>query len=148
MQCCSEDRLACLRRSEVDRSRSQNHSGAALAAPGTNGVDGHAGIQTDYSNIAPRIGFAYSVLPQTVLRSGFGISYFPGNYTSNTDLKNVPFLSNFQPNCQSSVAVQIEGNVTGKPGTTGNPQCAAAYASFDQRPSVAFAGEYFEPANP
>ena len=96
---------------------------------------------------SPRIGFAYSVLPQTILRSGFGISYFPGNYTSNTDLKNVPFLSNFQPNCQSSVAVQIEGNVTGKPGTTGNPQCAAAYASFDQRSSVAFAGEYFEPAN-
>jgi hypothetical protein len=106
--------------------------GQALKIPGANGVDGHAGIQTDYSNIAPRIGFAYSVLPQTVLRGGFGISYFPGNYTSNTDLKNVPFLSNFQPNCQSAVAVKIEGDVTGKPGTTGNPQCAAAYTSFDQ----------------
>jgi hypothetical protein len=102
----------------------------ALKIANVNGVDGHAGISTDYSNVAPRLGFAYSASAQTVIRGGFGISYFPGNYTSNTDLKNVPFLSNFQPSCQSAVAVQIETNFAGK--NTGNGQCAAAYSSFDQ----------------
>jgi hypothetical protein len=102
----------------------------ALKIANVNGVDGHAGISTDYSNVAPRIGFAYSAAPTTIIRGGFGISYFPGNYTSNTDLKNVPFLSNFQPSCQSAVAVQIETNFAGK--NTGNGQCAAGYASFDQ----------------
>ena len=111
---------------------------SALKLANVNGVDGHAGISTDYSNVAPRLGFAYSVDSTTVIRGGFGISYFPGNYTSNTDLKNVPFLSNFQPNCQSAAAVQIEGTflgidpATGRPRTIGNGQCAAGYSSFDQ----------------
>ena len=95
-------------------------------------MDGHAGISTDYSNVAPRLGFAYSAAPATIIRGGFGISYFPGNYTSNTDLKNVPFLSNFQPNCQSAVAIQIETNFLGAGHSVGNGQCAAAYSSFDQ----------------
>ncbi len=65
---------------------------SALKIANVNGVDGHAGISTDYSNVAPRLGFAYSAFPGTIIRGGFGVSYFPGNYTSNTDLKNVPFL--------------------------------------------------------
>jgi len=28
--------------------------------------------------------------PTTVLRGGYGLSFFPGNYTSNADLKNAP----------------------------------------------------------
>jgi hypothetical protein len=104
--------------------------GNALKIANVNGVNSNAGISTDYSNVAPRLGFSYSASPQTVIRGGFGISYFPGNYTSNTDLKNVPFLSNFQPSCQSAVAVQIETNFAGK--NTGNGVCAPAYAAFSQ----------------
>ena len=33
---------------------------SALKIANVNGVDGHAGISTDYSNVAPRLGFAYS----------------------------------------------------------------------------------------
>src|SRR5579863_547478 len=106
--------------------------GRDLKNANINGVDGHAGISTDYSNLAPRVGFAYTVAPGTVIRGGFGISYFPGNYTSNTDLKNVPFLSNFQPNCQSAVAIQVETAFLGPGRSVGNPQCAPAYSSFDQ----------------
>ena len=105
---------------------------SALKIANVNGVDGHAGISTDYSNLAPRVGFAYSATPSTIVRGGFGISYFPGNYTSNTDLKNVPFLSNFQPNCQAAVAIQIETNFLGAGHSVGNGQCAAGYSSFDQ----------------
>ena len=80
----------------------------ALKVANVNGVDGHAGIKTDYSNIAPRVGFSYSLNPSVVLRAGYGLSYFPTNYTSNADLKNIPFVSVFSPNCQSSLALQIE----------------------------------------
>jgi Carboxypeptidase regulatory-like domain len=116
---------------------SPSNIGNALKIANVNGADGHAGISTDYSNIAPRVGFAYSVTPRTVLKGGFGISYFPGNYTSNTDLKNVPFLSNFQPNCQSAEAIKIEGNflpknADGSNGTIGNGPCAANFTNFSQ----------------
>ncbi|WP_263384894.1 TonB-dependent receptor [Granulicella arctica] len=106
---------------------------SSLKVAGANGVDGHAGIQTDYSNLAPRLGFSTSITPTTVVRGGYGLSFFPGNYTSNADLKNAPFVSVYSPNCQSSAAVQIEasqGITTGQ-----NPDCASiagASTTFDQ----------------
>jgi hypothetical protein len=62
-----------------------------------NGVNQYAGLNPTWTNLAPRIGFAYTVAPSTVLRGGFGISYFPMNYTSNSSLKNQPFVSSL--NC-------------------------------------------------
>ena len=44
--------------------------GSALKVANVNGVDGHAGIKTDYSNAAPRIGFSFSATPGTVVRGG------------------------------------------------------------------------------
>jgi hypothetical protein len=35
------------------------------------------GVKTSYGNAEPRIGFAYTVDPKTVIRSGFGVSAFP-----------------------------------------------------------------------
>jgi hypothetical protein len=81
---------------------------SALKIAGVNGVSDTAGVKTDHRDFAPRIGFAYAVMPKTVLRGGYGLSYFPGNYTSNGDLKNAPFQSAYGPSCQSSVAVQLE----------------------------------------
>ncbi len=83
--------------------------GSALKVANVNGVDGHAGIKTDYSNAAPRFGFSYAPIPGTVVRGGYGLSFFPGNYTSNADLKNAPFVSVYSPNCsQSAVALAIQ----------------------------------------
>lgn len=81
-----------------------------LLVAGQNGVSSTAGVQTDYSNFAPRIGFAASVGHGMVVRGGFGLTFFPGNYTSNAALKNAPFTSVFAPNCASPLAVQIEQN--------------------------------------
>jgi hypothetical protein len=80
----------------------------ALKIAGVNGVNSQVNIPTDHSNVAPRLGFAYSVTPSLVIRGGYGLSFFPGNYTSNADLKNAPFTSVFSPSCQSTLAVQIE----------------------------------------
>jgi hypothetical protein len=106
----------------------------ALDVANVNGVDGHAGIPTDYSNFAPRVGFSFSLTPATVLRGGYGLSFFPGNYTSNADLKNAPFTSVFSPNCQSSLAVQLELSQGINPASQ-NPSCATvagASTVFDQ----------------
>ena len=96
---------------------------SALKVPGVNGVDSQVNIPTDYHSIAPRVGFSASLTPTLVLRGGYGLSYFPGNYTGNADLKNAPFTSNFSPSCQSTVAVQIETALNKTAGT--NPDCAA-----------------------
>ena len=95
----------------------------ALEVANVNGIDGHAGIPTDYSNFAPRVGFSFSLTPATVLRGGYGLSFFPGNYTSNADLKNAPFTSVFSPNCQSSLAIQLEQSQGINPASQ-NPSCA------------------------
>jgi hypothetical protein len=96
---------------------------SALKIAGVNGVSATAGIPTQYNNVAPRVGFAFSATPTTVLRGGYGLSYFPGNYTSNGDLKNAPFTSVYQPSCQSTEAVYLESQVPGASANQ-NPDCA------------------------
>jgi hypothetical protein len=84
-------------------------TGQVLVA-GQGGVSNTAGVSTDYSNFAPRVGFAASLGHGMVVRGGFALTYFPGNYTSNASLKNPPFVDSFNPNCASPLAVAIENN--------------------------------------
>ncbi len=108
--------------------------GQSLKVAGVGGVNSNAGIKTDYSNVAPRVGFSYSVGAQTVVRGGYGLSFFPGNYTSNADLKNAPNVSVYSPNCVSTVGYQIQASQGVLPTAT-NPDCATvpgANTTFDQ----------------
>lgn len=59
--------------------------------PGQNGVGDSAGVKTDYGNLAPRFGFAATVREGTVVRGGYGLSYFPSSMASNAVLRNAPF---------------------------------------------------------
>jgi Carboxypeptidase regulatory-like domain len=94
----------------------------ALQIAGVNGVNSQLNIATIHSNVAPRLGFSYSVDPTTVVRGGYGLSYFPGNYTSNADMKNAPFTSVFSPACQSDLAFSIEAGLNKTSGQ--NPACS------------------------
>ena len=76
---------------------------ATLLVAGVNGVSRTAGVPTDYSNFAPRLGFAYTAGPGTVIRGGFGMAWFPSNYQSPTNLKNQPNVSIYG-NCSSITA--------------------------------------------
>lgn len=68
-----------------------------ILVAGQNGVSRTAGIQTDYSNVAPRVGFSATLPALMVLRGGYGLSYFPGNYMSQSFLKSAPFTSTYGP---------------------------------------------------
>ena len=63
-----------------------------------NGTNQYAGLNPTWTNTAPRIGFALTPSAGLVLRGGFGMSYFPENYTSNSSLKAQPFVSNYNCN--------------------------------------------------
>jgi hypothetical protein len=54
--------------------------------PGIGGVSQSGGVKTDYNNFSPRLGIAYAVDPKTVVRTGYGRSYFQGTFgwTFNT----------------------------------------------------------------
>ena len=86
-----------------------------IVVAGQGGANKYANIQPDYTNIAPRVGFAYSVLPKTVIRGGFGMSYAPENLTSGSALVNQPFTGSYGP-CATVPGV---GTTTG---------CSSAYA--------------------
>ncbi len=66
-----------------------------LLVANTAGVNQYGGVNPTFSNLAPRIGFAATVAPGTVIRGGFGISYFQTNYTSNGSEKAQPFVDDY-----------------------------------------------------
>jgi carboxypeptidase family protein len=65
--------------------------------PGQNGVSDSANVKTDYSNVAPRLGFSATLPASIVVRGGYGLAYFPGNYMSQSFLKNPPYTSSYAP---------------------------------------------------
>ena len=64
--------------------------------PGQNGVSSTAGVRTYYDDLQPRLGFAFQLGHGTVLRGGYGLSFIPGQYMSQSFLKNPPFVSTQQ----------------------------------------------------
>ena len=59
----------------------------------TDGISKSGGLAIPYNDFSPRIGFAYSVTPKTVVRGGFGISFFPPVVGNSQGLRNAPFVS-------------------------------------------------------
>jgi hypothetical protein len=55
------------------------------------------GVNTDYSDIGPRVGFAATLPMNMVLRSGFGMTYAPVLRGAGSFLKNPPFTQNYGP---------------------------------------------------
>ena len=66
---------------------------ATVLIAGRDGVDSRAGIQRDFGNWAPRFGFAYQMLPHTVIRGGYGLFFNPnGNGGALLRLqRHIPF---------------------------------------------------------
>jgi hypothetical protein len=56
------------------------------------GTSSALGVKTDRTNIAPRIGFAQTLPGKTVLRGGFGLTFFPVDYQSPVQNANPPYV--------------------------------------------------------
>jgi hypothetical protein len=73
---------------------------AGFLIAGVSHVSSTVNLPTEYMNIAPRIGFAYTPKPGYVIRGGYGITYVPENLNSTAYLSNQPFYATFGP-CSS-----------------------------------------------
>ena len=76
---------------------SYNPSNNQLVVAGQYGNPSNIGMQTDYTNFAPRLGLAYRVNQNLVVRGGFGVSYVPfvdNSYAYNYPIKTSTFYNN------------------------------------------------------
>lgn len=64
----------------------------SLVIAGVGSNRSNLGMQTRYTYFAPRLGFAYRVTDETVVRGGFGVSYTP--FEDNTYAYNYPVRAN------------------------------------------------------
>jgi hypothetical protein len=68
-----------------------NPANNQLVMAGVDGNPSNLGMQTDYKNLAPRLGASFRASEKTVLRAGFGISYVP--FVDNSYAYNYPIKS-------------------------------------------------------
>jgi hypothetical protein len=86
-----------------------NPTNNTLELAGIGSVPMNLGLQTNYKYFAPRIGIAYRFNNDTVIRTGFGVSYTP--FPDNTYAYNFPVKQNNQYTTgTSSYAPAVTGN--------------------------------------
>jgi hypothetical protein len=66
-----------------------------LLVANTEGVTRAVNVNTDWSNLAPRVGFSATLPYSMVLRGGWGLTYFPTNMHSPAQFRNPPFISSY-----------------------------------------------------
>ena len=69
-----------------------------LLVAGTPGVSNSGNVPTDHTDVSPRLGFAATLRPGTVLRGAYGITYFPDDTAFPIFLDSTPFSVDYQPN--------------------------------------------------
>ena len=80
---------------ERDRLVNFDRVGLRLVYAGEDGTTRQANKSTQYANFGPRFGFAYDLFgdSRTLLRGGYGLSYFPEPVTANGQLGiQVPYI--------------------------------------------------------
>jgi hypothetical protein len=110
--------------SNFDPSDARTLAGGRIQVAGVDGVSNTVNIQTQYADVQPRIGFAATLGQGTVLRGGFGTSYWPNNVASPANLKNAPLVSTYTINqTPNTPTLKLSGAV---PNPTPNPTCLVA----------------------
>jgi len=96
-------------------------------------VGGTGGVNTYYGNVAPRFGFAAQLPGNTVLRGGFGMTYYPGDYANAISLYNPPY--NTPINCSPLAPPFVPG---GCPAGTGSLSLGPPVAPPYVDPSIIY----------
>ena len=63
---------------------------------GENGVGINGNVNTSFNHVAPRLGVSYQLTPNTVLRTGYGLTYDVGVFGvsfGHNVTQNVPVLA-------------------------------------------------------
>jgi hypothetical protein len=82
---------------EQDRLSNLDLDAPRVLLAGRDGVSRTAGVSTDRGNIGPRFGFAATLPRTSVLRGGYGLTYFPSTIASFAYMKNTPLFSIYGP---------------------------------------------------
>jgi hypothetical protein len=88
---------------------------ASINEVGTSGVNSQGNVQNTYKNFGPRIGFAYQVLPKTVIRAGYGRSFdvgYGGSLFGIAATQNPPIAAHFQVRNGSGSGLVLNNNAT------------------------------------
>ena len=85
-----------------------NPSNNTLVQAGVGGNPSNLGQQTDFKNVAPRLGASYRVSENTVLRAGFGVSYVP--FVDNTYAYNYPIKTSTAYNISQTYGPALNPN--------------------------------------
>jgi Carboxypeptidase regulatory-like domain len=113
---------------------------------GQDGVSRTVNIPVDYSNLAPRIGFAKTLGGSTVVRGGFGFSFAPENIASGASLKNQPFVYSYGPYTPSAAPMGFTAFSAGLPFPT-PPDAANPVGSIPAIEQPNFRSTYVEQFN-
>ena len=84
---------------------------------GANHSSKTAGVKTDFMDIQPRVGFAWTLPHSMVVRGGYGLTYFPTAQGPSSALNNAPYSFSYQ--CADS----------GPPGTNPCPVSATPFTN-------------------
>jgi len=94
-------------------------------------------LTQDTHNVAPRLGFAYEVMPKTVIRGAYGIFYnlLPASYFDSSFASNIPFegvetyVNTAVPNplVPYTPAITMAGPFAGTGGFAANPTVSAQH---------------------
>jgi Carboxypeptidase regulatory-like domain/TonB dependent receptor len=117
-----------------------------IIVAGVDGVSPTINIPTDYSNLAPRIGFSQRIGQRTVLRGGFGLSFVPENIASGASLKNQPFVYSYGAYTQSTAPAGFKQFANGLPIPT-PPDAANPVGSIPAIEQPNFRSTYAEQFN-
>jgi hypothetical protein len=79
---------------------------------GQNGFSSTAGVKTYYTNFSPRFGFAATFKRNLVVRGGFGLTYIPGQYMSQANFANPPWIATWSPIITANVPVNQTYNIS------------------------------------
>ena len=110
-----------------NRQSSFNVNNGQFLEAGVNGVS-RTIVNQDYTNFAPRLGFAYDLSGdgKTALHGGYGIFYFPDYGGINNQLgQNVPFSGNNYFLASSGYCITLSGQTS----TLQAPNSCAGYTS-------------------
>lgn len=102
------------------------------------------GVKTPFNNFGPRFGFAYTATPKTVVRGGFGISYFPPIGGNNSSLRNGPYVSTMNlTTTPAAVGNRLQNGLpVPVPDSASNPQGNITLNAIDMQNSTPYVLQY------